>query len=118
MYAAARLAGRTGAEDGNRWGSRWKPEQKTATTASAIERATPRAAWRVEAHINSGHEDKQERLLLGLLRSLRAVKTTLPVHTMIFDGTLQKPKACCAFAGSGHAGCRLHLTPFGLRLGP
>ena len=42
-------------------------------------------------HINSGHEDKQERLLLGLLRSLRAVKTTLPVHTMIFDGTLQKP---------------------------
>ena len=36
MYAAARLAGRTGAEDGNRWGSRWKPEQKTATTASAI----------------------------------------------------------------------------------
>jgi len=28
---------------------------------------------------------------LGLLRSLRAVKTTLPVHTMIFDGTLQKP---------------------------
>ena len=39
MYAAARLAGRTGAEDGNCWGSRWKPEQKTATTASAIERA-------------------------------------------------------------------------------
>ena len=28
---------------------------------------------------------------MGLLRSLRAVKTTLPVHTMIFDGTLQKP---------------------------